>query len=135
MRLKNFVITSITIFLVGISAAKADSCKSSSQLLQEKLDRYGMTEFPSLMNDCGLDGLISAFGGEIFGSINLPDFGNFCGYSAKDVSSWYGVDVPDSIGAGSSFNFGQVDASNLLDDSPLFEVNSNTRSEGLDLNY
>ncbi|MEZ8238660.1 MULTISPECIES: hypothetical protein [Vibrio] len=108
-------------FAGGLQAA---TCKSSSQLLQEKMSRYGMPEFPSLLEDCGLNELINGFGGEIFKSIKLPDFGNFCGYSAKDIGNWYGVDMPDSIGTGVGYKFNDVKPSSLVNGSELFESGS-----------
>ncbi len=104
----------------GVSA---EACKSSSQLHQEKLARYSMPAFPSLLEDCGLNSILDSFAGKLFSKVKLPDFGNFCGYSAKDIAGWYGVDVPDSVGGGAEYKFDTAAPGDLLNGGNLFEVN------------
>jgi len=113
-----------TVLLTISINASAEVCKSSSQLHQEKLDRYAMPTFPSLLRDCGLDSILDAFGGKLFAKINIPDFGNFCGYSAKDIDNWYGAGIPDSVVGGVDYHFEGVDVEDLLGGQKLFEVDS-----------
>lgn len=106
----------VVICLLTTNLAYASSCKSPSALHNEKMAKYSMPDFPSLLEDCGLNDLIGKFGGELFNSfkIDMPDF-SVCGYNTKDMASWFGVDYNGSIGVDGKVSFGgQLDAKSLI---------------------
>ncbi|EKO3607053.1 hypothetical protein M6C35_001961 [Vibrio metschnikovii] len=131
MKKKIFVSLLMVSFVPSI--ALADTCKSPSQLHKEKMEKYRIPDFPSLLEDCGLNGILDAFGGKIFGSIKFPDMGSFCGYTGKDVAGWYGVDVPGEVSGGSSFQLKEVTTGDLLNGRNLFEM-SGSKSNEININ-
>jgi hypothetical protein len=67
-------------------AIAADSCSGSAQEShQEKFERFMINEVPSLLEACGLGGLIIEMP-------SLPSFGAdlFCGFGTNDLSDFYG---------------------------------------------
>lgn len=134
---------SISTYLVAVALATAstvvlaDACVSASTLHQQKVNKYKLPSLPSLLEDCGINDMIEGFGGSIFGGFDIPigDFNLFCGYSARDVAGWYGVNSPNSIGleGGLGIDIDDVNAHDILGDSIIegisrphdFELNPN----------
>jgi hypothetical protein len=88
-----------TVFSSG-SVLSAE-CKSAQDIHQEKMDKYKLPELPSLLESCGIGGIL---GGWLdLGSLNLDLDNLFCGYGANDLGNMYGgvsgsdVNLPDEI--------------------------------------
>lgn len=125
MKLSHLLLTSCLLFP---TIAVASSCKAPSKLHEEKMAKYALPTFPSLLEDCGLNDLLGKFGGELFKSfkMDLPDI-SICGYNTKDMASWFGVDYDGSVGVdvGTSYDFGgALSPSDLADGATnLFDSN------------
>ncbi|WP_026959886.1 hypothetical protein [Aliagarivorans taiwanensis] len=77
------------------------SCSDPQQARQDKMDKFSLPSFPSLLEDCGFDGIFDSGGGfDIFGSIFDGIGGVFCGYTTKDIGGWFGYDLPDFVDDG-----------------------------------
>lgn len=96
MKYNAFLLSVGLCFSTGnVLAANVDVCSSPSALHEEKMLKYGMDDIPSLISDCGLDSIFNASGiFDIFDKFaaSIPSADLLCGYSTKDVLSWYGVD-------------------------------------------
>lgn len=140
MKSKTPVALVISLVLVNSTslAFASDVCVAPSVLHEQKMNKYKMPDMPSLLEDCGINSLLEGFGGSLFKSfkVNMPDVGLFCGYTAKDVAGWYGVDVPGHVGGslGGDYTFGDIQASDLITGDSLFEGSSSQRDNNVDLN-
>lgn len=109
----------------------ASSCKSPSKLHEEKMNKYSLPSFPSLLEDCGINDLLNKFGGDLFKSFsaNLPDI-SACGYNTKDMASWFGYDST-SVGIDVNVNYGSKSPSELLNGSQnVFDANFDLSTTG-----
>ncbi|MFM2668573.1 hypothetical protein AAFX24_27920 [Vibrio mediterranei] len=120
--------------LISSSAVMAaDVCMSASALHQQKMAKYQVPTLPSILEDCGINDMLSGFAGDIFGSIGIGDISLFCGYTARDIGGWYGIEGPNSIGIGAEYGYGDVDVHNLLGESDAlfdYNVNGGVRTDG-----
>lgn len=95
MNFRNISMGVLTAISTSFSAAASiDVCSSPSELHVQKMQKYEMSEVPSLLHDCGLDAIFNASG--IFDIFNdfkasIPSMDLLCGYSTKDITNWYGI--------------------------------------------
>lgn len=109
-------------FSCNAMADSIDVCTNPSELHNQKMQKYGMDDVPSLLSDCGLDAIFNASGiFDIFSSfsMSIPSMDLLCGYNTKDVLDWYGVDSDYKYDVGVSPSY-DINHDFLSGDSDFF---------------
>jgi len=99
------------------------TCQSASALHEQKMNKYKLPEFPSLLADCGFGDLIASFGFDL--NFGIDDIKGFCGYTGSDIASWYGADISNGVGVKGGINLDALNnGAEVFGDVNLFEGNN-----------